>query len=300
MFIEKLAGMYDDLVGPPGIPWDGLIAKGHGIDDNGFDGAYQDLMLQEGAKFLGVLGKLSQEFRDKYRTIQAGDARHAMTQLMALINQTGADVWQATKAGDWEASVHFPRSLAVDALATLAASSMNGAYLHYDGVMENAMRAGKVTPDDVMAHANSLMQTWQTFVDLEKNGHLDQFKTTPAAPAAGVGALPVLAGWALAALGIVLVLGICYLVYVWQIGSPITDKVIAYCDKLSKTGTADDMRNCIAAMQSIQKGGNPDLLGFMGSLLQPLAWVAAIGLGLYVASLVVPMMLASRRRGAAA
>jgi len=302
MFMSALASMYDDLTGPPGIPWDSLIAKGHGITDNGYDGEYMQFMLAAGTKFFAVLGTMSQEFRDRYRTIEAKDARYAMAQLMALVNETGGQIWTATKNGEWDAAVHFPRSLAVDALSTLAATAANGAYLHYDGVMEQALLSGKVTPDAVMAHADSLVRTFETFVDLDKGGHLDQFKTTPPAPTSGLGGpeAPLLAGWALAALGIVLMLGICFLFYTWQITSPTTDKVIEYCDKLSKTGTPDDQRACVQAMQNIQKNGNSDLLGFMGKLLEPLAWVAAIGLGLYVASIVVPPMLMARRHGAPA
>jgi hypothetical protein len=64
MFMEYLAGMYADLSEPPGIPWQGLVAAGHGIDDGGYDGAYMDTMLQEGNKFFAVLGTMSQAFRD--------------------------------------------------------------------------------------------------------------------------------------------------------------------------------------------------------------------------------------------
>jgi hypothetical protein len=298
IFIDQLAGMYDQIAGPRGIPWDGLIAKGHGITENGYDPAYMDIMLQDGAKFFGVVGGLSQEFRDTYRTIEAKDARHAMTQLMALVNQTGADIWDATKRGEWDAAVNFPRSLAVDALATLAATAANGAYLHYDGVMEQAMLAGKITPEEVMAHADSVVRAFRTFVDLGRDGHLDQFKTQPATAGLRGPELPAAAIYALAALGIVLVLGLCYLFYVWQIGSPITNKVIEYCDKLVKTGTPDDQRTCVQALQSMDAKGNSNLLNFMGGMLSPLVTVAAVGLAVYIGSLVLPGILARRRASA--
>ena len=299
IFIDQLAGMYEEIAGPRGIPWDGLVAKGHGIEENGYDGTYMDTMLQDGTKFFAVLGTLSQTFRDTYRNIEAKDARHAITQLMALVNQTGADIWDATKRGDWTAAVHFPQSLAVDALATLAATAANGAYLHYDGVMEQAMRSGKVTADDVMAHADSVVKAFRTFVDLDKNGHLDQFKKNPPATS-GMGGpeLPAAAIYALAALGVVLVLGLCYLFYVWQIGSPITNKVIEYCDKLTKTGTPDDQRACVQALQSMEQNGNSNLLNFMGGILSPIVTVAAIGLAVYIGSLVLPGILARRRASA--
>jgi len=291
-FTDQLASMYTDLASPPGIPWAGLVSQGHGISDNGYDPAYMDVMLAEGAKFFGVIGQMSQEFRTKYSTIEASQARASMTQLMALIDQTGADVWQATKKGDWSAAVNFPRSVSVDALATLAASAANGAYLHYDGVMEAAMRAGKITPDEVMAHANSVVQTFQTFQDLNTNKHLDDFKQEP--PIAGMGNPVLLAGWALAALGIVLVLGICYLVYVFKIASPIEQKVIEYCDKVSKTGTPADTQACVQALTSMQKDGNAGLLGFMGTILQPVVIVAAIGVAIWIGSMLLPGLLARK------
>jgi len=295
LFIDQLAGIYDGIAGPRGISWDGLMSKGHGIEENGYDPAYMDTMLQDGAKFFAVLGTLSQTFRDTYRNIEAKDARHAITQLMALVNQTGADVWDATKRGEWDVAVHFPQSLAIDALATLAATAANGAYLHYDGVMEQAMRGGKVTGDEVMAHADSVVKAFRAFVDLDKNGHLDQFKTNPPATS-GMGGpeLPAAAFYALAALGVVLVLGLCYLFYVWQIGSPITNKVIEYCDKLTETGTPDDQRACIQALQSMEQNGNSNLLNFMDGILQPIVVVAAVGLAIYAGSVFLPILLAGR------
>lgn len=294
LIIDQLATIYDQIAGPRGIAWDGLIAKGHGITENGYDPTYMDTMLQDGGAFFGVLGGLSQRFRDTYRNIEAADARKAITQLMALVNQTGADIWDATKRGEWDAAVHFPQSLAIDALATLAATAANGAYLHYDGVMEQAMRAGKVTPDEVMAHADSVVRAFRTFVDLNKNGHLDQFKENP--PVAGIGGpeIPAAAVYALAALGVVLVLGLCYLFYVWQIGSPITDKVIEYCDKLSKSGTQDDLRTCVQALQSMEQNGNSNLLNFMGDALKPVGIVLAVGAVVYLGSLLLPGLLARR------
>lgn len=298
LFIDQLAGMYDEIAGPRGIPWDGLIAKGHGIEENGYDGTYMDTMLQDGAKFFAVLGTMNQTFRDTYRGIEAKDARYAITQLMALVNQTGADIWDATKRGDWTVAVHFPQSLAVDALATLAATAANGSYLHYDGVMEQAMLAGKVSPDEVMAHADSVVKAFRTFIDLDKNGHLDQFKSQPATAGLQGPELPAAAIYALAALGVMLVLGACYLFYVWQIGSKITNKVIEYCDKLTKSGTPDDQRACIQALQSMEQNGNSNLLNFMGGILQPIVTVAAIGLAVYIGSLVLPGILARRRASA--
>lgn len=294
MYMEKLAGLYDDLFGPRGIAWDGLIAKGHGIDDGGWDGTYQDTMLAEGMKFFAVLGTLSQTFKDTYRQIEAKDARTAMNQMLALVEQTGADIWDAAKVGDFTAAVNFPRSLGVDVLATLAATASNGAYLHYDGVIEASMRAGKITPEEAMSHADTIVQAFRTFQDLDKNGHLDQFKATP--PVSGVGGPELAAGavYAIVALGVVLILGICYLFYVWQIGSKITNKVIEYCDKLAAAGNQSDTMACVQALKSMEENGNSNLLNFMESALQPLGIVLAVGAAVYIGSLVLPMILARR------
>lgn len=298
-FVDQLASMYDTLSSPRGIAWDGLIANGHGITENGYDPAYMDTMLQDSTNFFTVMGGLSQDFRTKYSTIEGTDARYAMTQLLALVNQTGADVWDAAKQGNWGATFQFPQSLAIDALATLAATAANGAYLHFDGVIEQAMRSGKITADDAMAHADSVVKVFRTFVDLNKNGHLDQFKT-PAAPAAappatsGLGGpeLPAAAIYALAALGVVLVMGLCYMFYVWQVGAPITDAVIAYCNKITASG--GDASACVQSLQSMAQNGNSSLLNFMGGILQPIATVAAIGLAIWIGSMILPGVLARR------
>jgi len=264
-----------------------------------------DTMLQEGNKFFAVLGTMSQAFRDKYSTLKAPEARAAMTRMTAIINQTGADVWQATKQGNWDLATHLPRTVAVDILAALAASASNGAFLHYDGVVEGAMLAKKLTADEAMAHAQSIVQTFQAFVDLDKNGHLEEFKQNAPAPVAGLGgpeviaAPPLLAGWALVALGVATVLGICYIIYVFTIASPLQQKIIEYCDKLSKSGNPDDTKACVQSLQSMQQKGNAGLADFMGTALAPVITVAAIGLAVYVGSLILPGMLLRARKGAA-
>jgi hypothetical protein len=216
---------------------------------------------------------------------------------MAPIDQTGADVWTAVKHGDWSSATHFPRAVSVDALASMAASAVNGAYLHYDGVVEAAILAGKLTPEEAQAHAQSLVQTFQTFVTLDKNGHLDQFKTSP--PVAGMGGPELLAGWALVALGVTLVLGICYLVYVFKIAAPIQQKIIEYCDKMSKSGNPDDTRACVQSLESMQKNGNADLASFMGTILKPVIIVAAVGAAAYLGFLFLPGLLKGSRKAVA-
>ena len=293
MYIEKLAGFFADLAGPPGIPWSGLIAKGHGIEENGYDPAYMDLMLAESTKFFGVIGSLSQDFKDKYRTIENSEARKAVTQMMALIDQTGTDVWQAVKDGDFSATVNLPASVSSDVFATFAASAANGAYLHFDGVIEAAMRAGKLTPEEVMNHADWVMKSFQTFEYLGANGHLDEFKDSAPTPTSGLGLAPVVLGL-LIALGIVVVLGMCYLYYIHSIAEPAQNKIFAWCDQLAaKPGSTDeDLRSCIAAATSMQANGNSSLTNFMGDMLKPLSTIAGIGLAIWLASIVVPPLLA--------
>lgn len=301
MFMDELASMYAQLTQPPGIPWDGLVAEGHGIDEGGYDGTYMQNMLSAQAQFDAVLGTMSATFREKFSSLRAPEARAAMTRLMAVINQTGADVWQATKKGDFDMAAHLPRTVAVDVMAAMAASASNGAFLHYDGVVEAAMLSKKLTADEAMAHAQSTVQTFQTFVDLDKNGHLDDFKqTVPVAGFSGpevIAAPPLLAGWALVALGVTAVLGICYLVYVFKIASPLQQKIIEYCDKMAKSGDPAATQACIQSLESMDKSGNAGLASFFGTALQPVIAVAAIGLAVYVGSLVLPGMIASARRG---
>jgi hypothetical protein len=141
------------------------------------------------------------------------------------------------------------------------------------------------------------VQTFQTFVTLDKNGHLDQFKTSP--PVAGMGGPELLAGWALVALGVTLVLGICYLVYVFKIAAPIQQKIIEYCDKMSKSGNPDDTRACVQSLESMQKNGNADLASFMGTILKPVIIVAAVGAAAYLGFLFLPGLLKGSRKAVA-
>lgn len=288
-YVDKLASLYDGLAGPPGIPWDGLVAKGHGIAEGGFDPEYQQLLLEESFKFFGVIGTLNADFREKYSTIETSQARSAVTRLIALVNQMGADIWDAVKHGNISATIDLPASIAGDVFATFAATAANGAYLHFDGVMESALLGGKITVEEVQAHAQSVMQMFQTFVDLDKNGHLDHFKA--AQPTSGLGMT-----WAVAAVAIVAVLGVCYLLYVWQIAAPVQNKVFEWCDKLTTKADASDadLRACVAAATSMTEHGNGSLGNFLGDALKPLGVVIAIGAAVYIGSLILPSMLARR------
>jgi len=289
--LEKLADLYDEYFGPPGIPWDGLIAKGHGITENGYDPAYMDLLLQESFVFFDSVGKLSPEFRQKYRDLEQVDARKAMTQTQALLSQAGADIWEAVKNGDWSAAVDFPRTVSFDAFASLAANAANAGYLHFDGVVEAAMRAGKLSPEEAMAHADATMKTFETFVYLEKNGHLDDFKVHPVS---GLGVAPLVI--AFIAIGAVLVLGLAFCFYQASIGSNAQQKIFKWCDDLnSKPGASqEDLRSCISAAENMATHGNPGLGDMFGDLLKPIGVVIALGAAIWVASLVLPGILARK------
>lgn len=299
MFIDQLGQMYETLAGPPGIPWDGLSADGHGLDQGFYDPAYMDYMLKAGADFYRVLGTLSPDAVEKFRTLESDQAKQSMTRITALLNQAGADVWQATKSLDWNQTFGLPRTVALDALMTIAASASNGAYLHYDGVMEGAMASGQLKAAEVVGHAQSITQIFQTFVDLDKNGHLEEFKTPAPVPTSGLGiapALPAIAGWALVALGVVLMLGICYLVYVFWIAAPAQKKALEWCDKIAKTGTPDQLQACVNSVADMQKNGNANLGNFLTSAVTPIVTVAAIGGALYFGSLLLPSVIANLRK----
>jgi hypothetical protein len=289
-FVEKLAGTYADLTGRPGIPWDQL---GGGINNPEYR-AYLDVAF---FAFLDVLyggsgeAGLSEEFRSRYRSIRAKDARSALGQMTEMIEDSGAYLWNALTSGDLGGAVDFPRVLAMDVFATLSANAVNNFTMHNAGIIEAAVLNGNITQEEAMAHADSVVQTFATFVDLSKGGDLDQFKSDP--PVAGMGAF--VAGWAAVALGSVVVGGICYMLYVLAVAAPIQNKAIEYCDQLTKSGSAEDQRMCVSAMQKMQESGNVDLLGFFGKMLNPVMWVAAIGVGLYVAYLIVPGIIARRR-----
>jgi hypothetical protein len=285
--------MYDELAGPPGIPWSGLVADGHGITENGYDPAYMDTMLKASSDFFGVIGSLSEDFIDKYRNLRADEGRASVTRLMAIIDQMGADVWQAVKAGDWTAFVALPRTTTVDALSTIGAAAANGAYLHFDGVMESAMRAGKVTPEDVMQHATSVTKVFQTFADLDKNGHLAQFKKN--APVAGLGLAPAIIA-AIAAVGVVLVIGVCYLFYVVKLAAPAQQKALEWCDKVAKDGTKEDAMACVNAAVNMEKAGNQNLANVFGTALAPIVTVVAVGAAFYF----LPFIIGAFRRTRAA
>jgi len=282
--LKELADMYDELTGPPGIPWAGLMADGHGITENGYDPAYMDYMLRAGSDFFGVVGALGPDFVTKYRTLRADEGRASVTRIMAIIDQMSADVWEAVKDGDWDAFVALPRTTSTDAFATLAASAANGAYLHYDGIMEAAMRAGKVTPEEVMQHATSVTKAFQTFVDLDKNGHFDDFKKK--SQVAGLGIAPAIIA-AIVAVGIVLFLGLVYLIYVVKLAAPAQQKALEWCDKVAKDGSKEDAMACVNAAVSMQKNGNLNLSNVFGTALAPIFTVLAIGAAFFMAPYVI-------------
>lgn len=278
--------MYDELAGPPGIPWAGLTANGHGIEENGYDPAYMDYMLKSGGEFFGVIGTLSDEFKSKYRTLRADEGRASTTRLMAIIDQMGADVWQAIKNGNWDAFVALPRTTTVDAFSTVAAAAANGAYLHYDGVMEAAMRAGKITGEEVMQHANSVTKVFQTFVDLDKNEHLGDLKKQK--PVAGLGFEPTTTMVvAIAVLGVVVVIGFCYIFYVIKLGAPAQQKALEWCEKVAKEGSKEDSMACVNAAVNMEKNGNLNLANVFGTALAPIFVVLAIGAAFFMAPTVI-------------
>jgi hypothetical protein len=292
VFIEKLSEMYDEMAGPPGIPWAGLTADGHSLEENGYDPAYMDYMLKAGAEFFAAIGQLNEDFITQYKTLRDDQARASISRIMAVLEQSGADAWQALKAGNMDKVFALPRTTTTGSLATIAASAANGAYLHYDGVMEAAMRDGSIKADEVASHANAVTKVFQTFADLNKTGHLDALKQKPPAPtpAAGFGVLPeILAavGWEVAVLGVVLFAGCCYLVYIFWVALPTQKKVLDWCDKVSKTGTPDQTLVCVNAAISAEKNGNPGLGGVFGSFIKPLVAVAVVGASLYIAPYII-------------
>jgi len=281
--LEALAAEYDSLAGPPGIPWSGLIADGHGIEENGYDPAYLDYMLRASTEFFTVLGQLTPEFRDKYRSLRADEGRASTARLLAIIDQMGADVWQAVKNGDWDAFVKLPKTTTLDAFSTVAAAAANGAFLHFDGVMEAAMRAGKLTGGEVMQHATSVTKIFQTFVDLNKSGHLSDLK--PGVPTSGLGFEPTttMIVAAIITIGVVVLMGFCYTMYVIKLAAPAQDKALAWCDKVSKEGTKEDAMACVNAAASMEKSGNLELASVFGTALSPIIAVIAIGAAFYMA-----------------
>lgn len=286
MIIEKLYEYYDELMGPPGIPWPKLVADGHGIDVNGYDPAYMDYMLTAGTDFFRVIGTLSAEFIDKYKTLRSDEGRASMTTLTAVVEQAGNDVWQQIKQGNWDAVAVLPRTTTVDAMATIAASAANGAYLHYDGVMEAALRAGKITSDELVAHASSVTKIFQTFSDLDKTNHLGTLREQPPVATSGP-EMPLLAGWALATLGIVLFIAVCYLITVFWVTAPAQKKALEWCQKVVDQGTKEDTMACASAAQSMQQHANADMMDFFKSAVTPIVAVLAVGAAFYMAPFII-------------
>lgn len=283
--LRELADMFDSLMGPPGIPWDGLIAKGHGIDEGGYDATYMELLLQESFRFFDVIGTMGPNFKARYREIRAQEAREAVTRTQALINQTGADIWQAVKEGEWDVTVALPKTVAEDVLATMAAYAVNAAYMHFDGVVESRMLDKSLSARDAMQHADYAMRTFQAFQTMAWNGSLDEFSGEHGQ--AGLGLAPVFA-WA--ALGVVALLGICYLLNLFFGAAPLQKKMIEWCDSLASRGDPEDLRRCAAAAESMVKRGNPDLADFLGGTFRPVLVVLGVGAAVYALSLVAPML----------
>lgn len=297
--INELADLFAGTVDLPSIPWDKLEADGHVISVDEYDPKYRSYLDVMFSDFLGVIDgsparpPLSEEFRERYSTLRAKEAHGALSEMTTLIKQVGGDIWTAAKNGNWGDAVNFPRILAIDSLAALAANAANNYSMQKSGVIEAAMHAGKITPEEVMAHADSTMHSLAVFVHLNESGDLEQFKSKPAV--AGMGLLLPVVGIGLVLLTAILVGGICYILYLTKIAAPIQNKAIEYCDQLAQSGDNEDKRRCLTALQKIQENGNADLLGFLGKAISPIVWVAAVGLGLYVAAMVLPGMLARRR-----
>src|SRR5260221_8041024 len=98
MFVQELAKGWEDMMNPPGIPWAELEDSGHGIEVNGYDPAYMDLMLKAYAPFMRVVGTL--DIEKQFRTMEAADGRSAITRMYQALDDAGGQIWTSLKQGD--------------------------------------------------------------------------------------------------------------------------------------------------------------------------------------------------------
>jgi len=262
--------------------------------------AYLDLMMREFSAFLDVVGKL--DIEERYREIRASEGRAALNELSSALNKVATDTLDAVGESVWELAPG--KALAVskeglkNAVATVAGYAANGLYLHLDGVMFQGLNEGVLTSPEVKEHADQVTRIFQSFVSLDSSGAFNEIYRQEAQAGLGIAPLAIPA-WMLVVAGVVLVLGLAYLVWSTYRASTLQDKVVAWCDKL----IADNPSNAGRCMDSLENMQNAGLDRLFSPLSSVIKW-AGVGLLLYIAVLAAPPLLrgigefSGRRRSA--
>jgi len=278
--VVELALAWEAQAAPRGLPWASLPEGVMGSQ-------YLDVMIQEMSAFFDVIGRIDVEAR--YRTVRAQEGRTSLADLSSALQGVAGDALNAMSDNIWELSpneaLQISREAMKDALATVAGYAVNGAYLHLDGVMYQGLTEGRFTTTEVQAHADDVTKVMQTFVRLDGDGAFDEIRRQE--PTAGLGVAPLaIPVWMLVVAGVVLILGVAYLIWSTTRAAKLQDKVVAWCDQL----IAADPANAGACIESLQEMQNDSLSQLFKPAQDVVKWLG-IGLLAYVALLAAPSVI---------
>lgn len=283
--VERLGQQFADWAGLTGLPWDQYDEQGALLADPRF--TYKDRLLELEKPFFDVVASLV--IKEEYRDLRAAQGRAAITTLYNRLSAVSGNVWSALKNGApilaYEEGVKIDKVMYKASLATIAAYAADGADLHYDGIMDDAVHLGKITPEDRERHADTVAQIFQAFVLLDEEGAFEDMKSSR--PVAGVGVAPLAAGWVIVL--VVAILGLCYLVWAVFIASKTQDKVVEWCDKLIEQGGTEQAQYCVESLQNMQN----ESLAQLFTPLNKVAVVAGIGLVAYLGVMMMPSVVQS-------
>ena len=277
--VVELALAWEAQAAPQGLPWQSLP---EGVVGQG----YLDAMIREMSAFFDVIGRIDVEAR--YRTVRAAEGRTSIAELTRALEAVAGDALNAIRENVWELSpndaLEISREAMKDALATIAGYAANGAYLHLDGAMYQGLMEGRFTTEEVRQHADDVTKIMQTFVKLDRDGAFDEIRRQE--PTAGLGIAFAIPVWMLVVAGVVLILGVAYLVWSTTRAAKLQDKVVAWCDQL----IAQDPANAGACIDSLQEMQNDSLSQLFKPAQDVVKWLG-IGLLAYVALLAAPSVM---------
>lgn len=280
--IELLVSRWLEIVNPPGVNW-GKFASDGGVRGLG----YMQEMLAAVASLDDVVGAL--DIEDRFRTLRASEGAGSLAELGNALALAAPGAADASDRGLSDVTLGQALTMSGDALkdavATMAAYAANGAQLHFDGVMFDALNSEFATDEEVMDHADSVVRSCRSFRSLFDSGALNEIRRQdPDASVAGLGfaalAIPV---WMLVVAGTFLILGLAYLFWSTHRSSVLQDKVVAWCDQL----IVRDPGAATACIKSLQNMQNDTLASLTDPIQQVVKWLG-IGLCVYVGILAMP------------
>jgi hypothetical protein len=294
-WVDILSDEYAALMDPPGIDWSKYDESGRELVGTGPDGyrfSYLDEMMAAGSGFLDVLRTLG--VTERYRALRDKEGREALTELFQAVQKSGDSVWQALKNGEFFLAADQALAMSGDqfanAVATMGAYAMNGAYLHYDGVLADLVSYGRMSTDEMREHADAVVRIFRTFPEVDRSGGFDALREPRGA--SGIGFDPVtlfgvaVPAWLIAVLGVAAVLGLVFLLHQVFVASRVQDRAMTLCEKLAETDP-DAAVACVKAATDMPNAG-------LAKLFEPIttvAWLAGVGLVVYIGALSLPHLV---------